>query len=127
MVELGGHPVVERPQVFVVDASVAVKWYVGEEDRDKALDVREDYLEGKIDLASPALVLYELFNALRYHPALSPADVARYMDSLPYQSPSRRDGSGSKNEIYDENEHVSAVPRAVQGYVTCTSSSSNVK
>jgi predicted nucleic acid-binding protein len=82
VVELGGHPVVERAQVFVVDASVAVKWYVEEEDRDKALDVRRDYLEGKIDLASPALILYEVFNALRYHPALSPADMARYVDSL---------------------------------------------
>jgi len=37
-------------QVFIVDASVAVKWYVEEEDRDKALDVRRDYLEGKIHL-----------------------------------------------------------------------------
>ena len=44
--------------------------------------VRRDYVEGKIDLASPALVIYEVFNALRYHPGLSPSDMARYLDSL---------------------------------------------
>ena len=73
---------VERPQVFVIDASVAAKWYVSEEDRDKALKLRRDYVEGKIDLASPALILYEVFNALRYHPGLLPSDIARYIDSL---------------------------------------------
>ncbi len=73
---------VERAQVFVIDASVAVKWYVSEEDRDRALKVRRDYVEGRIDLASPALILYEVFNALRYHPGLSPSDMARYVDSL---------------------------------------------
>ena len=73
---------VETAQVFIIDASVAVKWYVLEEDRERALKVRRDYVEGKIDLASPALVIYEVFNALRYHPGLSPSDMARYVDSL---------------------------------------------
>jgi len=73
---------VERTQVFVIDASVAVKWYVDEEDRDRALKVRSDYVDGKIDLASPALIVYEVFNALRYHPGLSPDDVARCSDSF---------------------------------------------
>jgi predicted nucleic acid-binding protein len=44
--------------------------------------VRRDYVEGKIDLASPVLVIYEVFNALRYHVGLSPSDMARYLDSL---------------------------------------------
>jgi len=73
---------VERAQIFVIDASVAVKWYIDEEDRDKALEVRRDYVEGKIDLASPALIIYEVFNALRYHPGVSSVDVARNVDSL---------------------------------------------
>ena len=73
---------VERAQIFVIDASVAVKWYIDEEDRHKALEVRRDYVEGKIDLASPALIIYEVFNALRYHPGVSSADVARNVDSL---------------------------------------------
>lgn len=73
---------VERAQIFVIDASVAVKWYIEEEDRDKALQVRRDYVKGKIDLASPTLIVYEVFNALRYHPGVSPVDVARNVDSL---------------------------------------------
>jgi hypothetical protein len=40
---------VERAQIFVIDSSVAVKWYV-EEDREKAVEVGRDYVEGKIDL-----------------------------------------------------------------------------
>ena len=73
---------VERAQIFVIDASVAVKWYVEEEGRDKALEVRRDYAEGRIDLTSPALMIYEVFNALRYHSGLSATDIARYVDSL---------------------------------------------
>jgi predicted nucleic acid-binding protein len=41
--------VVERAQIFVIDASVAVKWYVEESDRDMALKVRRDYVDGRID------------------------------------------------------------------------------
>jgi predicted nucleic acid-binding protein len=67
---------------MIIDASVAAKWYVFEEDREKALKIRRDYVERKIDLASPALILYEVFNALRHHPGLHPSDIPRYVDSL---------------------------------------------
>ncbi len=40
-------------QVFIIDASVAVKWYVSEELRDKALRLREDFLSEIVDLEAP--------------------------------------------------------------------------
>ncbi len=58
----------ERAPLFVLDASVAVKWFVEEQDRDRALQVREDYALGKIELLAPGLMLYEVGNALRFHP-----------------------------------------------------------
>ena len=59
----------ERPEVFVVDASVALKWYVKESVREKALQMRDDFVSGLIELEAPSLLLYEIGNALRFHPA----------------------------------------------------------
>lgn len=103
---------VERAQVFVIDASVAVKWYVSEEDRDRALEVRRDYVEERIDLASPALILYEVFNALRYHPGLSSSDVARYVDSLLDMQMDLRLPSEETNRVAAEL----AVKECISGY-----------
>ncbi len=57
--EGGGEP-------LVVDASVIVKWYVLEPDREEALRIREDYIDGRIELAAPALMPFEVLNAVRY-------------------------------------------------------------
>jgi predicted nucleic acid-binding protein len=69
----------ERPQVFVVDASVAVKWYVKESLRDKALEMRRDFASGLIELEAPSLLLYEVGNALRHHPA---SNLAQCVDAV---------------------------------------------
>jgi predicted nucleic acid-binding protein len=66
----------EKPQVFIVDASVAVKWYVKEQVRDKALRLREDFVSDLIELEAPSLLLYEVGNALRHHPASTLSDCA---------------------------------------------------
>lgn len=63
-------------QVFVIDASVAVKWYVNEELRDKALRIREDFLSEVIDLEAPSLILYEVGNAIRHHPGATEHECA---------------------------------------------------
>jgi len=52
----------------VVDASVAVKWFISERDTDKALKLRDLYLSGSLELAAPTLIYYEVANALRFHP-----------------------------------------------------------
>jgi predicted nucleic acid-binding protein len=51
----------------VVNASVAVKWFVSEKDADKALRLRDSYLTGSLELAAPTLIYYEVANALRFH------------------------------------------------------------
>lgn len=51
---------------LVVDASVVVKWYVPERDHAAALTLRDDYLDGDVDLFAPSLLPFEVVNALRY-------------------------------------------------------------
>ncbi|MBS7626842.1 type II toxin-antitoxin system VapC family toxin [Candidatus Bathyarchaeota archaeon] len=69
-------------QVFVLDASVAVKWYVEEDLRDKALRLRDDFLSGAVDLEAPSLILYEVGNAIRHHPGATEDECANAVIQL---------------------------------------------
>lgn len=51
---------------IVVDASVVVKWYVPERNHEPARALRDDYLDGDHDLLAPALLPFEVVNALKY-------------------------------------------------------------
>lgn len=51
---------------IVVDASVVAKWYVPEKHHERARALRDDYLAGKHDLVAPALMPFEVVNALKY-------------------------------------------------------------
>jgi len=73
---------VAEAQVFVIDASVAVKWYVREELRDKALRLREDFLSEIVDLEAPSLILYEVGNAIRHHPGATMRECASAVREL---------------------------------------------
>lgn len=54
------------PRRVVVDASVALKWQLPDEDHTaQALALRDDYLiRGAVTLVAPALFLYEVTNAI---------------------------------------------------------------
>ena len=78
----GDQKVERTKEIAIVDASVVVKWFVEEEDTAKALEMRSDYREGKVDLRSPQLMAYEVLNALRYNPELGEDDLARAGDAL---------------------------------------------
>jgi predicted nucleic acid-binding protein len=64
---------------YVIDASVAVKWYssVGEGDLLKADKLLQMYVEGSCDFMAPTLIAYELANALRFNPNFDIKDVKR--------------------------------------------------
>jgi len=72
----------EKSPVFVLDASVAVKWYVKEEMRDIALRIRNDFVSELVNLEAPSLILYELGNALRHHPVSTAVDCAEAVRQL---------------------------------------------
>ena len=68
-------------KTYVIDASVAVKWYstFGEDDLAKADQLLQDYVDRSCDLMAPTLIVYELANALRFNPNLEATDVKEAM------------------------------------------------
>ncbi|MFW9903203.1 MAG: type II toxin-antitoxin system VapC family toxin [Candidatus Thorarchaeota archaeon] len=70
-----------RDQTLVVDASVALKWFVDEIDTEKALEVRE-HLKKEATPIVPALFFYEIANVLRYKPEFGSKDVKKIIKTL---------------------------------------------
>jgi predicted nucleic acid-binding protein len=66
---------------YVLDASVAVKWYSldREGDMEKADRLLQMYVEGNCDMVAPVLISFELANALRFNPNLLEKDVSKAM------------------------------------------------
>ena len=50
----------------VVDASVVAKWFLDEVYSDKSLQLRDEYISGRIRLLTPSLMPFEVLNVLRY-------------------------------------------------------------
>ena len=71
-----------RPETAVVDASVAAKWYLPEPDTGAALALRESHVNGDIRLVAPDLMVYEVANALRYHPRAGMDRLAEHIGDL---------------------------------------------
>jgi predicted nucleic acid-binding protein len=69
---------------YVVDASVAAKWFVqrGDADRERALSIRERFMAGQCRLIMPEFGLLEIANAIRYTPRAKEADAAAALDVL---------------------------------------------
>jgi len=44
---------------IIIDASVVVKWFIEENDSDKALLLRDRFIGGKIELYVPTLLYFE--------------------------------------------------------------------
>ncbi len=62
---------------------MVVKWVrSGEVNYEQALQLRKSYLEGKLAIAIPDLLLYELANVLRYKPAAAKENVRKVIDSF---------------------------------------------
>jgi len=53
-------------ETVVIDASVIAKWFLEEVYSTNALLLRDKYIAGEIELASPCIMPFEVLNALRY-------------------------------------------------------------
>lgn len=67
---------------YVLDASVVIKWFIKEEDSDRATKLLDEYNQGKCELSVPDLLIYEVANVLRYNPRFSYADTLRSVRSI---------------------------------------------
>ncbi|MEM1631272.1 MAG: type II toxin-antitoxin system VapC family toxin [Ignisphaera sp.] len=59
----------------VVDASVVVKWFVEEEHSRESRLLRDAYAAGLVDLSAPAILPFEVVNALKYSGAFSEEEL----------------------------------------------------
>lgn len=66
----------------ILDASVVLKWFVQEDDSDKADHIRKNHIEGVEQIIVPDLLLYEVSNALRFHPDFSSKEIKKAVQSL---------------------------------------------
>lgn len=70
------------PKVAVIDASVVAKWFIPEDESDKASRIMEKYNDGKIELYAPDLLIYEIANVLRYRADVSDKMLIDDMNAL---------------------------------------------
>ena len=47
---------------IVLDASVVAKWFIEEEDTEKAIEIRDKFVRGEIKILVPSLLIYEIGN-----------------------------------------------------------------
>ena len=67
---------------FVVDSSVVTKWFLVETGSDQAIRLRDQFATGRLKLAVPTLLLYEVTNALRFSGVFDGTDLALVARSL---------------------------------------------
>jgi len=72
----------ERQTALVVDASVAVKWFVPEVDSQAALGIRDAHANQEISLFAPDLLGYEVANALHHRSGLNNDDLEEGIKAL---------------------------------------------
>src|SRR5207245_7675989 len=68
--------------IFLLDSSVIAKWFVQEDDSDKALEIRDLFIQNKHRVSTISLLRYELGNVLRKHPAKRIESVREDFESL---------------------------------------------
>ncbi|MEM2507115.1 MAG: type II toxin-antitoxin system VapC family toxin [Nitrososphaeria archaeon] len=93
------------PKKVVLDASVIVKWYLKEKYSEQALKLRDKYISGSIAITAPALLEYEVLNALKYSGVYSEqelTDVARSLNKYGFEYRKLKD------ELKDETIKLAA-------------------
>jgi predicted nucleic acid-binding protein len=69
---------------YVVDASVAVKWFIRaqEADREQAYALRQRHIEGRTKMIVPELFLLEVPNAIKAAKRADEDEIAKVLDAL---------------------------------------------
>jgi len=66
----------------ILDASVVLKWFIEETDTVNANKIRMEFFSGKRNIIVPDLLLYEVSNALRYHPQFTTEEIIESIGTL---------------------------------------------
>ena len=68
--------------MYVIDASIVIKWFVDEEDSPAARALRESHVRGTTPLAAPDLLIYETANVLLRSRGFSLAETKECIHQL---------------------------------------------
>ncbi|SRR6266571_2649114 len=67
---------------YLLDSNVIAKWFVQEEDSEKAVEIRELFIKKRIHVSTISLARYELGNVLWKHPSKSAEAVREDFELL---------------------------------------------
>ncbi len=67
---------------YILDSSIIAKWFVEEEDSEKAVEIRDLFVREKIRLSTISLARYELGNILWKHPSKTEDNVREDFEAL---------------------------------------------
>ena len=70
-----------RFPAVLLDTSVVVKWFVPEEDSEKALSLRRAQEDRELQLYAPEVLVMELANALRYSSEFSAGEITEALET----------------------------------------------
>jgi predicted nucleic acid-binding protein len=71
------------PKSVLLDSSVVIKWFRQSEIwQDEAILLRQEYLDGRLLIYVPDLLIFEIANVLRYKPDLNRIQVQEALGSL---------------------------------------------
>ncbi len=67
---------------YVLDSSIIAKWFVQEEDSEKAVEIRDVFIRQKIRVSTISMTRYELGNTLWKHPSKTMDNVREDFEAL---------------------------------------------
>jgi predicted nucleic acid-binding protein len=73
---------VARETLKVLDANIVLKWFLKEQDSNKAINLKRKIIDGELIAIAPDLILYELANALRYKKGYKPELVSEAINAI---------------------------------------------
>lgn len=68
--------------IYVIDASVVVKWYIQEDLTNEAIEIRNKFVNKEIKLYSPSIMIFEVINTLMELDAFSVTHLTEIGRSL---------------------------------------------
>ena len=68
--------------MFIIDASVVIKWFIEEEDSIKAILLKNEHIQGKTILIAPDLLIYEVANVLMISKIFTPSEIKKCLQDL---------------------------------------------
>lgn len=82
MEQPSGDQAVAKKDQFVADSSVVAKWFLMETGSERAIELRDEFASGRLKLAVPSLLLYEVMNTLRFSGGFASPDLLVAAESL---------------------------------------------